>query len=89
MNNPEVKKLIRKYDYLFWYTPEQEKENISLDMLVENILNYGDMDAIKNLFETLGLQKTAEIFFNATGRKKGNYFPEIHNLFTLYFKKHV
>ena len=89
MNSPEVKKLIRKYNYLFWYTPEQEKENISLDMLVENILNYGDMDAIKNLFETLGLQKTAEVFFNAKGRKKGNYFPEIHNFFTLYFQKHV
>ena len=89
MNNPEVKKFIRKHSSLFWYIPEDKKEDISEEVLVEFILNYGNLDDIKKLIEILGIQEIARTFFAAKGRRKFNYFPEIYNFFYLYFKKHA
>jgi len=89
MNSPEVKAFIHKHSYLFWYIPEDKKEDISLDVLVEFILNYGSMDDVKTLFKLLGTKETAEIFFKAEGRRKLNYFPELYNFFSLYFKKYA
>ena len=89
MNSPEIKEFIKEHGYLFWYTPEDKKENINHEFLVETILNYGDLEAIKKLFTVVGLKETARIFFNATGRKKLNYFPEVYNYFSLFFKKHA
>ena len=49
MNSPEIKAFIRENSALFWYTPEDKKEEISPEFLVETILNYGSMeDANKN-----------------------------------------
>jgi hypothetical protein len=89
MNSPEIKDFIRNHSSLFWYIPEDKKQDISLDILVEFILNYGSMDDIKNLFKILGTKETAEIFFKAEGRRKLNYFPELYNFFSLYFRKYA
>lgn len=86
---PELKEFIREQSSLFWYTPEAQKENISEELLVETILNYGDMDAVRKLFRIIGPESVAAIFFNATGRKKMNYFPEIHSYFSLVLKKYA
>ncbi len=89
MNSPEIKTYIRENSNLFWYIPENKKEDISLELLVETILNYGDIKTIKRLFTILGINEVAKIFYNAKGRKKLNYYPEIHNFFTLYFKRYA
>lgn len=89
MNSPEVKEFIRKHSSLFWYIPEDKKEEISEDVLVEFILNYGNLDDVKALIKILGIRDISRIFFAAKGRRKMNYFPEIYNLFYLYFKKHA
>lgn len=89
MNNPEIIEFIKEHSYLFWYTPENKKENISHEFLVETILNYGDLNAIKKLFSIIGIKKAAKVFFNASGRKKMNYYPEVYNYFSLYFKKYA
>ena len=89
MNSPEIKSYIHKHRELFWYTPEKEKENISEELLVETILNYGDMDAVKELFKVMGVENTSTVFFGMHGRKKLNFYPEIYNFFSLYFKKYA
>lgn len=89
MNSPEVKAFIRKHSALFWYIPEDKKEDISPDVLVEFILNYGSLEDIKTLFKILGTEETARIFFRAKGRRKLNYFPEVYNYFSLYFRKYA
>jgi len=43
MNSPEIKQFIHEHSNLFWYTPEDKKEEISTEFLVETILNYGDL----------------------------------------------
>lgn len=92
MNSPEIKAFIRKNKTLFWYTPEDKKEDISLEFLVETILNYGDLMAVKQLFELMGIKKVAEIFFNSinlSDRRKGNYHELTINYFTLLLKRYA
>jgi len=89
MNTPEVKAFIRKHSELFWYIPEDKKEDISHDVLVEFILNYGSLEDVKMLFKILGIEEAAKVFFRAEGRRKLNYFPEVYNFFSLYFKKNA
>ena len=82
-------KYIAEHAPLFWYTPEAKKKDISDSLLVETILNYGTMDDVKALFNLMGMDKVAEIFFAAKGRQKLNYFPQIYNFFTLVFNRYV
>jgi len=90
--SPEIKAFIHEHSELFWYTPEDKKEEISEEFLVETILNYGDLKTIKELFSILGIRKTAEIFFhsiNLSPRRKGNYFDTTCNFFTLFFQRYA
>ncbi|MFO7924646.1 MAG: hypothetical protein R6U58_13240 [Bacteroidales bacterium] len=92
MNSPEIKKYIHEHSNLFWYTPEDKKEDISTEFLVETILNYGDKDAVIQLFDLMGIDKVAQVFFNSinmSDRKKGNYHEITVNYFTLLFKKYA
>jgi len=89
MNSPEVKEFIRQHSDLFWYTPADKKEDIGPELLLETILNYGTLDDIRNLLKIWGIGEAAKVFYSAEGRKKLNYFPEIYNYFSLYFKKHA
>jgi hypothetical protein len=58
-------------------------------LLVETILNYGDMDAVRKLVRLMGVKQVAAVFFGAKGRKELNYFPEIRSYFTLVFNKYA
>lgn len=89
MYNEQIKQLINENRSLFWYTPEDQKESISPDLLVETILNYGTLDTVRQLFSAMGIDEVAKVFFRAKGRQKLNYYPEIYHFFTLYFNSHV
>lgn len=88
-NSPELKAFIRENSHLFWYTPGKEKENISHELLVEHILNYGTLDAVRKLFKIMGIGNVAKVFVNMQGRKKLNFYPEIYNYFSLLFKRYA
>ena len=92
MNSPEIKQFIREHSNLFWYTPEDQKENISKEFLVETILNYGDMSAVRQLMKLLGIKKAARLFFDSiqlSERRKGNYHELTINFFTLFFRRYA
>ena len=92
MNSKEVKEFIRENSALFWYIPENKKEDISPELLVETILNYGDLSAVKKLFTLFGIKKVAEIFFNSINlseRRKGNFHELTINYFTHLFKRYA
>jgi hypothetical protein len=92
MNSPEIKQYIRQYSSLFWYIPENKKDEISPELLVETILNYGDMEATRQLFNLLGIKKVAKLFFDSiatSNRRKGNYQELTINYFSLVFRKYV
>jgi hypothetical protein len=89
MNSPEIKAFILENSSLFWYTPQDKKEDIGPDLLVEMILNYGSLKQIQTLIKIMGIEEISRVFFNATGRKKLNYYPEIYNFFELFLKKNA
>ena len=92
MNSPEVKEFIRQHSSLFWYIPDDKKEEISEDVLVEFILNYGDLEAVKGLFSLYGIEKVGDIFFNSINlseRRKGNYNELTLNFFTILFNRYA
>lgn len=92
MNSPEIKEFISRHGNLLWYTPEDKKEEISHEFLVETILNYGDLESVVQLFHLLGIKKVAEIFYNSINlseRRKGNYHEITINYFSHLFKKYA
>jgi hypothetical protein len=89
MNSPDIKQFIREHSSLFWYTPEDKKEEISHEFLVETILNYGNLESVKQLINLIGFDGMAEIFTGLEGRKKLNYYPEIYHFFSILVNKHA
>ena len=89
MHSKEIQELINENSGLFWYIPAREKKNISLGLLVETILNYGDEKSIRKLFELVGISEVSDIFYKQISGKRVNYFPQVINFFNLYFQRHV
>ena len=89
VNTPEIKQFISENSSLFWYILEEEKQNISIAFLIETILNFGDEKSVKKLFDLVGINKVAAIFYKQTSRKRVNYFSQVVNFFDLYFKRHA
>lgn len=92
MNTPEIKAFILENSSLFWYTPQDKKEDISHELLVETILNYGSLPAVKKLFKIMGIKKVAEVFYYSIGlseRRRGNYHELTINYFTLLFQRYA
>ena len=91
-NSQEIQAFIREHSELFWYTPEDQKKNISKEFLVETILNNGDIIAVRQLIKLLGVQTSAQIFFDSihmSDRRKGNYHELTINYFTHFFNRYA
>jgi hypothetical protein len=89
-NSPEVKAFIRKYADYFWYIRPEAKENLSHEVVVEFILNYGNEKMIKELLELLGVKHVANIFRQQTAPgRRINYFSELVHFFNLYFDRNA
>ena len=78
---------VRKRKSLFWST--KNYDGLSKEAVVEGILNYGNMDDVRELINLLGMQEVAKIFHDQTNRPRINYRPEIKNYFQLYFQKYA
>jgi len=87
--NNALKNFIKQNSFLFWDTPEKFKTNISDELLLEQILNYADLNTIKEYIKIIGFENAREIFNNLKGRRKQNIYPEIYALFSEYFKRYV
>jgi hypothetical protein len=85
----DIKQFIRENETLFWGVKPDEKENISLNVLVETILNYGNEKRVKTLFDLIGVKTVAEIFFRQIAGKRSNYHQRTKHFFRLYFKRHA
>jgi len=88
----ELKQYIIEHKNLFWYTHDSKLVTISDSFLVETVLNYGDMNTVKGLFEIMGIKNVAKIFFNdisISERRKNNYQELTLNYFTLLFNRYA
>lgn len=81
---------VRKRKHLFWST--KNYDGLSNEAIVEAILNYGNMDDVRDLIALLGIQEVARIFRQKSQKSKmgrQNYRPEIINYFNLFFNKYA
>lgn len=78
---------VRKRKHLFWST--KNYDGLSNGAIVEAVLNYGDMNDVRELIALLGIQEVAKIFREQTNRPRVNYRPEVKNYFQLYFQKYA
>ena len=89
VNSLEIKEYIKEIGVFFWWVPEKDKENLSLDSVVEATLNYVTIEQIKKLFGIIGIEEVARIFYKNTSGFRTNYFPRTKHFFNLYFQKNV
>lgn len=78
---------IRKKPHLVWFI--KNFEGLSHEAIVENVLNYGDLEDVKKLISILGIKKVAKIFRKQIRQRRTNYSPKITNYFKLYFRKYA
>lgn len=82
-----INDFIKKRPYLIWHT--KNFDNLSVDSIVEAVLNFGSWDDFEEMVKILGMKKTASIFRKRLKQKRCNYRPEIKNYFQLYFQKYA
>ena len=84
-----MKRFIKKRHYLWWSVPEDKKENLKPEAVVEALLNYGDIKDIKELFDLMGIGPVAAIFMRQIAGPRPNYKPQTINFFRQYFQRHA
>ena len=92
LQNPALQHFIQENAELFWFIPAEKKLDISEACLVETILNYGSMDAVRRLFHLMGINAAAKIFYDSiqeSPRRQGNYHELTRNYFNLVFQKYA
>lgn len=80
---------INKNRDLFWYIKPEKIKDISNEVLVEFIFNYGTWDDVKELIKIIGYKELSRIFYNLSDREVGNYIPEMYDLFKRIIEKHA
>lgn len=80
---------IEKNKHLFWYIKPDKIKDISNDVLVEFIFNYGTWDDVKELIRIIGYPELKRVYENITGRNVGNYFPPVYNFLSLIIQKYA
>lgn len=83
----ELKKFMKDRPHLIWYV--KNRENLSVESIVEHTLNYGDWGDVQELISILGINEIAKIFREQTNRPRINYHPKTRHYFNLYFKKYA
>lgn len=89
MKYSKIRKFIMENENLFWWIKREKKKDISLNLLVETMLSYGNVKNIKKMFQLLGIKRVSDIFHRQISQKRVNYNPRTINYFNLYFKKHA
>ena len=87
--SPELKAFIQENRYLWWWMPEEKKKRLSLNSVVEAILNHGTEKSVKRLFELIGINRVSEIFFMQISGRRTNYHKRTIHFFNLYFQRHA
>jgi hypothetical protein len=76
--------------HLFWYIKKDALHNISDEVLVEFIMNYGELNQIKRLFDLVGEKKISSLIKlnldKVKNKERQNYRLSILNLFDKYFQ---
>lgn len=87
MKSTKLGDFVKKRKYLFWST--KNYDGLDAAAVLEGVLNYGDMDDVRELLKLIGIKEAAKIFYRDTHRTRVNYDRKIVNYFTLYFNRYA
>ncbi len=88
MQTNKLSFLLKDRNDLVWWVPEESKENISDEMTLEAVLNYGTWQDVQAAINILGWSDSGSIFSSLDSAKRSNLRPEVRHFFKLYFEKH-
>ena len=75
---------------LFWHwVPLEDLPGLSISSVVEATLNQGREEDVKWLFDTIGVEKAADVFKRGISGFRTNYRDEVISYFHAYFTRHV
>ncbi len=80
-------RIVKQRPYLWWWV--KNKEDLSLESVVQGVLANGDMDDVERLFQLAGREQVKEIFLKQISRPRHNYRPQTVNFFRKVFAKNV
>lgn len=81
--------LVHENRPLFWSVGVSNLDKLDETVIVETILNLGNVDSTKRLMDIMGIDKVAQVFFKHSSQHRNNYYPQVSHFFDLYFKRHV
>lgn len=86
----KLDELVLRNKDIFWHFDKSKLHQLSHAVIIEYFLNYSDLENIRSLFNILGVDYVAEIFYeqNQPG-KRINLQPRTLNFFDLYFKRYA
>jgi hypothetical protein len=87
ISSKEYERLVVPRQHLWWDV--RDKRALSLESVVEGILNRGNWNDVQALFEEVGLSKVMHIFKKQIKSPRTNYKPQTINFFNLYFERHA
>lgn len=79
--------IVKERPYLWWWV--KNKENLSLESVVQGVLTNGDMDDVRRLFQLVGRERVKKIFLQQISRSRNNYRRQTVNFFKKVFAIHV
>lgn len=82
-----AREIIKNKPALIWST--QNYDNLSVESIIEAVLNYGNWGEFKSLKKIFGLKQLRKIFNRLTGQKRVNLRPPTVNYFRLYFQHYA
>ncbi len=79
--------LLRQKPYLAWSVADPA--TLSDEVILEQILNYGDWTDVQAVIASWGWDKTAALFETTSRKERCNYRPEVKYYFQRYFACHA
>lgn len=76
-----------KNSKIFWDIPVEKVSQLSDDAMLERILNYGDMNQLREVLKNK--EDFKKIYSKIRNKKRTNLSPLVINYIDLYLKKHA
>ena len=83
----QLHKLFESKQYLAWYV--KDKGKMSIESMLEHILNYGDWEDFQKAEKALGTRQLRSHFSHLIKQKRVNLRLQTINYFTNYFYKYA
>ena len=87
MDKELYNQLVKPRPHLWWWV--KNKEDLSLESVVQGVLANGDMDDVQRLFQLVGRERVRKIFLQQISRPRHNYRRQTVNFFRKVFAVHV